>query len=354
MIKSSYALIISLFLLAACSDSKEETEKPVSPRVKKSTKIERPSQSESFTRGEEIPVRISSDDVKIDSIQVTIDDETQTFLTSEFNLGVPSRRVGSKRILVKVFCGEESETHYRKVTILSENEPETYTYQVERELPHAVEDYTQGLLIHDGVLYESTGQRGESSVKKKQLETGAMIKAHNLGADFFGEGLAFHDNKLFQLTWTSGKAFVYDLDLNQTATFNYSSQGWGLTSYKKHLIMTDGSEKLFFVDPNSFTVVNELEVYDNEGKQEALNELEVIDDVLYANVYQEDYILAIDLATGEVLRKIDMTGLLSAEESEEADVLNGIAYDTETLKIYVTGKWWPKLFEVTFEPKTLQ
>jgi glutamine cyclotransferase len=239
------------------------------------------------------------------------------------------------------------------VVVLPENSPEALTYTVENAYPHNTEDYTQGLLIRDGFLYESTGQRGSSTFKKKNLTSGETLKTVNLDSEFFGEGLATLNEEFFQLTWTSGKGFVYDSDMNQIRTFSYQTEGWGLTSLDGMLVMSDGTEKLYFMEPAGFTVQQELEVYNNQGKVENLNEMEVIDGLIYANVYQEDLIVVIDPKTGEVLREITLTGLLSEAEAKEADVLNGIAYDEKTGKIYVTGKWWPKLFEVTFKPKPI-
>ncbi|MEQ6166877.1 MULTISPECIES: glutaminyl-peptide cyclotransferase [unclassified Ekhidna] len=353
MIRLSYVFLV-LLVFVACKDGKRETEKTTSPRVRKNTSVEQPTQNQTFTRGSEIGISLSTnEEFPLDSVEVSVGDALSTFKTSSFNISIPNRKVGTWRLLIKAYSGGSSETHYRKIVVLPESAPEELTYQVENTYPHDTDDYTQGLLIKDGFLYESTGQRGKSMLKQKDITTGATKKAVNLASDLFGEGLAVLNGEFYQLTWTSGKGFVYDNELNQVRTFNYQMEGWGLATLGDELVMTDETEKLYFVEPASFTIQRELEVFDNAGKIEALNELEVIDGLIYANVYQQDYIVVVDPETGEVLQKIDLAGLLTAEEAQSADVLNGIAYDAETGRIFVTGKWWPKLFEVTFQPKPI-
>lgn len=353
MFRLSYAILF-LLIFVSCKQGKEETEKDSSPRIRKNTSIEQPSQNQVFVRGTLIDVSVATNEgFPIDSIEVSIDDKSYTFKTTSFQLTIPDRRVGTRRLVTKAYSGEKSETHFRKVVIHPENAPEELTYQIKNTYPHDTDDYTQGLLIRDGVLYESTGQRGSSTFKKKNLTTGETLKVVNLAADLFGEGLATINGEFYQLTWTSGQGFVYNADMEQIRTFNYQLEGWGLATLGDQLVMTDETEKLYFVDPTSFTIQRELEVFDNSGKIDALNELEVIDGLIYANVYQEDFIVVVDPETGEVLKKIDFTGILSKEEAQSADVLNGIAYDADSDRIYITGKWWPKLFEVTFQPKPI-
>ncbi|MEO9482223.1 MAG: glutaminyl-peptide cyclotransferase [Ekhidna sp.] len=354
MIRLSY-VFLTILLITSCGEGKEETKRPSSPRIRKQSSIVSPTQNQNFVRGTSISIEVkSSEEFEIDSVQLTIGDQVNTYFESAFEATIASRQVGTWRLLLKVFSGKSSETHYRNVIVLPENEPVAYTYTIENTFPHSTEDYTQGLLVKDGSLYESTGQRGESTFKKKNLTTGETEKVVNLSSDLFGEGLALLDNEFYQLTWTSGQGFVYNDQMEQIRTFNYQVQGWGLTTLNEELVLTDETEKLYFLDPSSFTIRKKIEVYDNEGKVDALNELEVIDGLLYANVYLKDYIVVIDPETGEVLRKIDCSGLLTDDEAKNADVLNGIAYDQKSGAIFITGKWWPKLFEVTFQPKTLQ
>ncbi len=353
MIKPSYVVVLLLFTFA-CSDSNKEKETKSSPRIRKSTSISTPVQNQSFIRGGSVPVSITSSEAfPVDSIEVVVGDVKSVFTNTSFDVNIPTQKVGTWRLLIKVYGKGKSETHYRKVIILPDSAPQEMTYTIHNTLPHDPDDYTQGLLIKDGFLYESTGLKGKSTFKKKELSTGKTIKVINLPSDVFGEGLALVNNEFYQLTWTSGQGYVYNSEMEQVRTFNYQVQGWGLTTLNGELILTDETEKLYFMDPVSFTVQRELEVYSNEGKVDSLNELEVIDGLIYANVYQENYIVVIDPDTGEVLQRIDCTGLLTDEEAGNTDVLNGIAFDPDSEKIYITGKLWPKLFEIAIEPKNL-
>lgn len=348
-----FGLLFAITLLMSCGGSKKETSKPLSPRVKKATKITSPSQNQEFVRGTTVPFSFTTDEAKIDSVHIIIDGETASFPSSSFEIDLPGRKVGTWSLRTKVFCGDKSETHIRKVIVLPEKAPEEMTYRVINIYPHDTEDYTQGLLISDGFLYESTGQRGESTFKKKDLITGETINVVNLANDLFGEGLALYNDEFYQLTWTSGKGFVYNQEMEEIRTFSYAMQGWGLTTFNNQLVLTDETEKLYFIEPSSFTVQSELEVYDNEGKVDALNELELIDGKIWANIFMTDDVVVIDPETGEVLQRIDFSALLTEEEADDADVLNGIALDPATGKIYVTGKFWPKLFEVTIQAKII-
>ena len=350
---SSYVVLSLIVLLISCGDAKEDANTPASPRIKKTTKLTSPTQNETFVRGAPISFTYTSSGEKIDSVQVTLAEQTSSYASASFDIILPSRKVGTWSIRTKVFCGSETETHIRKVIILPEEAPEEMTYSVINTYPHDTDDYTQGLMIYDGLLYESTGQRGESTFKQKDLFTGETLQVVNLSNDLFGEGLTMYNDEFYQLTWTSGEGFVYNTSMEQIRTFNYSMQGWGLTTYEDLLILTDETEKLFFIEPSSFTVQSELEVYDHEGKVEALNELEIIDGKIWANMFLTDDVVVIDPETGEVLQRIDFSGLLTRDEASGADVLNGIAIDPESGKIYVTGKDWPKLFEVTIQAKTI-
>lgn len=223
-----------------------------------------------------------------------------------------------------------------------------YSYKVIEIYPHDTKAFTQGLLWHGGKLYESTGRYGVSEVREVELDTGEVLSSHKLEDKYFGEGLAAVGDKLIQLTWRSQTGFVYGLkDLTPIRSFKYEGEGWGLTYNGKHLIKSSGSAVLTFIDPRTFNKIGELEVYDDKGPVIRLNELEYIDGKIYANVWGTDRIAIIEPATGRVEAWIDLTGLLSREyKTSYADVLNGIAYDSESKKLFVTGKLWPKIFEI--------
>jgi glutamine cyclotransferase len=199
-------------------------------------------------------------------------------------------------------------------------------------------------------MYEGTGQYGQSVLRKIDFETGKIIAELSIPAQYFGEGITAIGDKIIQLTWTSKVGFVYDKNsFKLISTLQYDTQGWGLTTDGKRLIMSDGSSTIYFLDPEYFTQNVNIEVFDNEGPVKKLNELEYINGLVYANVYQTEQIVAFDPITGKVMKRIDCRKIVpDGFRGDEDNVLNGIAYDSKTGKIFVTGKRWPKLFEVTF------
>jgi len=229
----------------------------------------------------------------------------------------------------------------------SRGEPAT-GYEVIARFPHDTSAYTQGLLYHNGVLYESTGRYGVSELRRVELESGRVLQRVRLPDDRFGEGLALLDGKLYQLTWESGVGYVYDVEtLALLDSFTYAGEGWGLTTDGKSLIMSNGSDTIRYLDPQTFETTRTVAVSDRGSPLKEINELEYINGVLYANVYRTDWIVRIDPETGSVLGWTNMRGLLSARErTPYTDVLNGIAYDAENNRLFVTGKLWPVLFHV--------
>ncbi|MFC1463308.1 MAG: glutaminyl-peptide cyclotransferase [Candidatus Brachytrichaceae bacterium NZ_4S206] len=228
----------------------------------------------------------------------------------------------------------------------------TYTYAVINAYPHDPGAFTQGLVYADGVMYESTGLYGRSSLRRVALETGEVLQQRDLPPEYFGEGLALFDGRLIQLTWQNNIGFVYDaasFELQQT--WAYATEGWGLTHDGAHLIMSDGSATLRFLDPVTFAVQREVRVIDGGQPVVRLNELEYVNGEVFANVWQTDWVARIDPQTGRVLGWIDLSGLLAPEERQGTDVLNGIAYDAQNDRLFVTGKLWPKLFEITLVPR---
>ncbi len=218
-----------------------------------------------------------------------------------------------------------------------------------REFPHDVSAYTQGLLWYQGKLYESTGEWGESDLRRLDPTTGAVERLIDLDPSLFAEGLARVGRRLVQLTWKSEIAFVYDLDtFEREDDFRYVGEGWGLAYDGRRLIMSDGSARLTFRDPQTFDETGSLLVTLRGLAFRDLNELEWVDGSIYANVWQQDIIVRIDPRSGEISEVIDAAGLLSPRESRGADVLNGIAYDPESETFYITGKLWPKMYQVRF------
>jgi len=223
-----------------------------------------------------------------------------------------------------------------------------YTYNIVNTYPHDRNAFTEGLVFEDDVLYEGTGRFGHSTLRRVELETGDILQIRELSDQFFGEGITIYENKVIQLTWRSNIGFVYDKNsFELLQEFNYSTEGWGITHDGERLIMSDGTSTLHFLDPQTFEEIGQLEVSDNDGPVTRLNELEYIQGEIYANVWQTDRVARIAPMTGRVVGWVDLAGLLTAEDlSEPVDVLNGIAYDANTDRLFVTGKWWPKLFEI--------
>jgi glutamine cyclotransferase len=223
-----------------------------------------------------------------------------------------------------------------------------YSCSIVNTYPHDRNAFTEGLVFDDGVLYEGTGRYGNSSLRKVQLETGDVLQIRELSPEFFGEGITICGDKIIQLTWQSHVGFVYDRNtFKLLQEFHYSTEGWGITYDGTRLIMSDGTPTLHFLDPQTFEEVGRLEVFDNDGPVANLNELEYVQGEIYANVWQTDRIAMIAPATGRVAGWIDLEGLLTAEDrAVPVDVLNGIAYDAATDRLFVTGKLWPKLFEI--------
>ncbi|HEV7903530.1 MAG TPA: glutaminyl-peptide cyclotransferase [Pyrinomonadaceae bacterium] len=225
----------------------------------------------------------------------------------------------------------------------------TYSYKIKNSWPHDRRAYTQGLIFLDGILWESTGQYGSSSLRKVELKTGKVIKQIAVPSRYFAEGMTVFNNKVFQLTWQEQKGFIYDpATFQQQGEFAYKGEGWGLTHDGQSLIMSDGTNKIRFLDPQTLQTTRTISISDGAGAPvEKLNELEYIDGEIYANIWQTDRIVRIEPKSGKILGWIDLTGLLKTKDrSGEEDVLNGIAYDAAGKRLFVTGKMWPKLFEI--------
>ena len=224
----------------------------------------------------------------------------------------------------------------------------TYGYQVVRSYPHDRGAFTQGLFIRNGFFYEGTGMNGQSGIRKVKIETGEVLQQRPLAQQYFGEGIVEWKGSILQLTWQHGIGFVYNADTFQpTRTFTYSGEGWGLTHDGTRLIMSDGTAQLRFIDPTTLKETGRITVRDSRGPVEKLNELEFVKNEVLANVWGSDRIARISPASGRVTGWIDLSGLLTRTERANADVLNGIAYDAGADRLFVTGKWWPRVFEIT-------
>jgi glutamine cyclotransferase len=223
-----------------------------------------------------------------------------------------------------------------------------FAYQIVNIWPHDPNAFTQGLVFLDGKLLESTGQEGRSSLRSVELETGKVLKRVEVPLPYFAEGLALLNNKIYQLTWQHERGFIYDPQtLQKTGEFTYSGEGWGLTADGRSLVLSDGSNRLRFIDPDSFRVIKTIAVLDGKTPINELNELEYVNGEIYANIWHDDRIAVIDPQTGLVTAWIDLSGLLPPGDVQDPEaVLNGIAYDQKSNRLFVTGKLWPRLFEI--------
>jgi glutaminyl-peptide cyclotransferase len=229
------------------------------------------------------------------------------------------------------------------------NRPQ-FTFRVAKTYPHDVKAFTQGLLYQDGFLWESTGKKGQSSFRKVNLETGEVLQQVDLPADYFGEGLAYLDGKFYQLTWKSGVCLVYNTQMEKIAEFHYEGEGWGLTTDGTHLILSDGSSVLRFMDPRTFEEKHRIYVRLGGFRAAVLNELEYVDGKVFANVWMQDVIYEIDPKTGEVTNQISLEGLWPLRDRPQEGVLNGIAFNPHSRRLMVTGKYAPKIWEIDVVP----
>jgi glutaminyl-peptide cyclotransferase len=232
---------------------------------------------------------------------------------------------------------------------------EVLHYQLINSYPHDRAAFTQGLIIRDGFLFESTGLNGRSSLRKVVLKTGEVVQRETVDTQYFAEGLVDWGDELIQLTWQSKTGFVYDAKtFKQKRTFSYTGEGWGITHDGKRLIMSDGTSKLRFLDPKTFSEIGQLDVRFEGKPLPNLNELEFVKGEIYANVWGNNNLVMIDPKSGQVTARVDLSALWQEFDRTGADVLNGIAYDAKNDRLYVTGKNWPKLFEIRIEKADLK
>ena len=238
------------------------------------------------------------------------------------------------------------------VYIKSDITPEKLKYVVIQEFEHDPTYYTQGLVYEEGMIYEGTGLTGESRLACYNLQTREMKNEIEMDRNIFGEGITIYNNKIYQITYQSGKVFVYDKEtFAKIRDYGWYSEGWGLTTDGKELILSDGTATLYFLDPETFTENRKVEISDNYGPVLKLNELEYVDGLVYANVWQTDRIVVIDPESGKIVKEADMSGLLPdfGSKVQQDFVLNGIAYNAASNTFIVTGKKWPKMFEIAFQ-----
>lgn len=363
MKKRSIVYFLAAILLFGCSKSVSESnnKKTTVKKKEKKTKIDNltitsPKSKSTFTLGDEIEITISLDLTKSkpDSILVYLNNEFVSELDTwepGFIISDEVKKVGKSKLKIISYYDENKEFDYLDLIFNSDIVPESLKYELISTYPHDVKAYTQGLVYEDGILYEGTGQKGESSLRKIDFKTGSLIESLSIPPKYFGEGIAIFQNKIIQLTLSARTGFIYDKNnFTLLSKFVYPTQGWGLTSDDEKLYMSDGSEKIYILEPEFLSQIGLIEVYDHNGPVKQLNELEYVNGLIYANVWQTDDIIVIDPQSGKVLKKASFPQYMPEQYRGDRDnVLNGIAYNPQNGHFYITGKRWPKLYEIKFK-----
>lgn len=343
-----YAVFVLIgFIVIGCKTQKTKLEF-ISPQAGKSV-----------LKGEQIQLKLSFPDTTLDSVVYSVDGDVYASKTDTASVVFDTGRFGygNRSISAKVYYSGKEEMAYSNILIVPPS-PKQYGFEVINTFPHDSLAFTQGLQYENGVLYESTGLNERSSLRKVDLRTGKIIQKVDIDPKYFGEGMTIVGNKIIVLTWTSGIGFVYDKStLKLLQTFNYSNsrrEGWGIAYDGERLIKTDGTSILYFLDSNTYQEIDSIQVFDDNGPVNNLNELEYIDGKLYANLYypDTDQVVIINPQTGIVEGRINFVGLYDGKRKPiGGNEMNGIAYNKETGHLYVTGKDWNKLFEVKIQER---
>ena len=322
-----------------------------------------PEAGTNYKQGQDVVVKLKYPaDTKPDSVVYLLDSvrfaskKDSTVIT----LKTDTIALGPRIITAKLFQGGKSQDVSTNIVLMAAKAPEEYIYKVEKAYPHDTSSYTEGLLYQDGYLYESTGNKGQSTLRKVDLETGKAMQVAKLDTQYFGEGSAIIGDKIIMLTYRDPRV-LFEFDKNtfkllKTSPYHVGEEGWGLTFDGKKLYTDDSTNRIWFLDKNDYHATGYIDVYDDNGPVNAVNELEYIDGKLYSNVYTTDTILVINPKTGAVMQKVDMSGLWPlknrpANFDNAQNVLNGIAWDEKGKRLFVTGKKWPHLYQVKFVPK---
>jgi glutamine cyclotransferase len=320
-----------------------------------------PEAGTSYKAGDAVNLKVSYPGLTPDSIVYFVDVQRLGAKkdSSVLVLKTDTLPLGPRVITAKIYQGGKSQDESTNIVITAAKPPIEYTYKVEKVFPHDTSAYTEGLQYQDGYLYESAGNYGHSELRKVDLNTGKLIQRMKLDKKYFGEGIAVVGDKIIQLTYREKVGFVYDKNtfkLLNTFNNNVGVEGWGMCFDGKKLYMDDSTNRIWFLNKDNYQQTGYIDVYDNKGPINQLNELELINGLLYANVYTTNYIMVIDPKTGAVLQRIDMKNLWPESQhpldfDEGNNVLNGIAYDAQNNRIFVTGKKWPHLYQVKFVKK---
>lgn len=340
----TYLLILALVLVEACGNNAK-------PEELFSIQLE--GNKNQFQKNQTIGIAIDNKkEETIGAIEYSIDGIALPVNDGKITLNIES--LGSKKLVAKITYDDIKVEVFKTIKVLADKPPEIYTYKILNTYPHDPKAYTQGLEFSGGVLYESTGKKGKSTLRKLNYETGEVLKNINLDNSVFGEGITIMNDKIYQLTWQSGIGYVYDLEnFEKTESFTYgkSKEGWGLCNDGTKIFKSDGTEKIWYLEPETLVETGHLEIVTNKSIFNRANELEYVDGKIYANVYGKESMMIIDAQSGAIEGVINFGGLKKlSDKGEEWDeqnsVLNGVAYHPEKKTFFVTGKNWNKLFEV--------
>ena len=313
-----------------------------------------PSDDQRFVMGETVRIEVAArgSDPAVDSMTVFVNGTKTGSRDKEpwvFDY-ISGQKTGTSVIRVVMhYNNRATGVHNVRVILLSDTPPEEISYRIVNTFPHDIGAYTQGLVYEDGYLFEGTGRENESSLRKVDIKTGEPVKLLSLAADVFGEGITIFHDRIFQLTYKSQMGYVYEKEsfTRLQKVYYENKEGWGLTTDGENLIMSDGSHIIYYMDPVYFTEIKRIEVYNQKGPVTRLNELELINGKIFANIYGKHNIVIIDPESGKVTGIMNFSNILKpADQHNKIDVFNGIAWDGEGQRMFVTGKYWPKLFEV--------
>ena len=347
VLKNLNILLILFLVFQSCNNEVKNK----SPRIKSNIKIDSPLSFEIFNEDDTVEVRISktiNNNKKIKKSLLINRNDTLSF-TDKIDLHINQNYIyGNNTLRIIVYYRDGSiEKYSRQITVYPKHKPSELEYEIIKILPHDPQIYTQGLILYENHFYESSGQYGKSFLRKYTSDELVISKEIKIDPDLFAEGIAILNDKLFMLTWKSNKGFVFDKNtLALLDSFEYNTEGWGLTNNERELIMSDGSEKIKFVDPSNFKINKEIQVFDNLGKVESLNELEYINGKIFSNIYGKDKIAVINPSNGLVENYINLEKIINKKNYKNIDVMNGIAFNKKSNTLYITGKWWPSLYEI--------
>jgi glutamine cyclotransferase len=338
-----FSILFFIILLGGCGSNSEKKSNNFS--------IETNTKNNTLNNNESLNLSIKNKkNLTIQSVEYKLNGKS---INDTHNLS--NSKLGRHTIEAIILYDEgKTEKATTSIVILNAQAPKIYGYKVLNEYPHDITSYTQGLEFYNGELYESTGQYGKSKLRKVDYKTGEILQNVDLDKVYFGEGVSVLNEKVFQLTWKSGNGFVYDLNLEKTGTFKYnqSKEGWGLCNDGNMLWKSDGTEKIWILNPETLSEIDYIQAYTNKGKISNLNELEWVNGKIYANRYQKNGVAIINPENGAIEGVIDFSPLKDkVAQHAGLDVLNGIAFNPDTKTIFVTGKHWNKLFEVEIVEK---